>query len=166
MEDDQCDVSGQAQKHAGLEGNEEDFTCSTEIQGICFGLVLLALFGQGFAARPELVGLRRSIIIITSSEDAPDGESDDEDYEQSDWIGDLQVCEESLGARIGDPRQRGRGRARRCAEGGVHGGRAESCAGTPDKAGSSDCATEGRRLGGRGGGGEEEEIKKGTRERL
>ena len=26
MEDDQCDVSSQAQKHAGLEGNEEDFT--------------------------------------------------------------------------------------------------------------------------------------------
>ena len=134
MEDDQCDVSSQAQKHAGLEGNEEDFTCSTEIQGVCFGLVLFALFGQGFAAGSKLVGLRRIIIIITSSEDAPDGESDDEDYEQSDWIGDLQVCEEGLGARIGDPGQRRRGRASRGAEGGVHGGRAESCAGNARQA--------------------------------
>lgn len=127
MEDDQGDVSGQAQKHAGLEGNEEDFPCSTEVQGVCFGLVLLALFGQGFAAGPELVGLRRIIIIITSSQDAADGESGDEDYDQGDRIGDLQVCEESLGARIGDPGQRGRGRASRGAEGGVHGESGRLC---------------------------------------
>jgi hypothetical protein len=105
MEYDQGDVPAQAQKHAGLEGNEEDFSCSAEVQGVYFRFVLLALFGQGFAAGPELVGWRRIIIIITSSEDAPDGESDHEDYEQGDWVGDLQVCEESLGARIGDPGQ-------------------------------------------------------------
>ena len=140
MENDQGNVSGQAQKHAGLEGNKEDFSCSAEVQGICFRFVLTALFGQGFAAGAELVGLRRIVIIITSSEDAPDGESDHEDYEQSDWIGDLQVCKESLGARIGDPWQRGRGWANRGAEGGVHCGRwrAGYGAGTPDKPGS-DC---------------------------
>lgn len=54
MKYDQSDVAGEAQKHTGLQRNEEQFSRSAEVYGGCFGAIFLAFPGQWLAAGAEL----------------------------------------------------------------------------------------------------------------
>lgn len=90
----------------------------------------------------------RIIIIITGGHNTPDGEDGDEEQDQNYRVDDLQVGEQALGARVGNPGQRGRGWASGGAEGGFHSRVSEGRSGTPETRGS-DCTTEGRKVGGK-----------------
>lgn len=105
VHDDHRNVAGQRCQHAHGHPLEQQLAGLAEIQLVWCTRLFLVLLRQRLASRPQLLRLRRTVTLITSADDAPDGEGDNVKAQENYRVGNLKVGEYMLCYWIGNPRE-------------------------------------------------------------
>lgn len=109
MDDDHYDVGPKGANDTNRQPFKQQLPRLAEIQVFwdirLFHRLVDLFLGQRLATRTQLIGLLVELGIRSGCGDASSREGDDVEEQQDDWVGDLQATLDSLGGRIGDPRQ-------------------------------------------------------------